>query len=59
MHHLPGMVLGVGLLHSVISIETPKNIGGVVRLLCSPESNCLCWIMIVIVMLKNLMIYRE
>lgn len=25
MHHLPGMVLSVGLLHSAISIETPKN----------------------------------
>lgn len=25
MHHLPGMGLGAGLLHSAISIETPKN----------------------------------
>lgn len=25
MHHLPGMVLGVDLLHSAISVETLKN----------------------------------
>lgn len=25
MHHLPGIVLSVGLLHSAISIETRKN----------------------------------
>lgn len=28
MHHLPRMVLGVGLLYSAISIETPKNTFG-------------------------------